>query len=93
MYYMYMLFKEPIAEKSKGKLTLMGKEIFINIWQHVMDQNLETIRHLEFLIKLSSFGWLGLKSNHVSNFNLSYVFLFCVNFNIQVFDLDLIWKH
>jgi hypothetical protein len=51
-----MLFKEPIVEKSKGKLTLMGKEIFINIWQHVMDQNLETIRHLEFLIKLSSFG-------------------------------------
>jgi hypothetical protein len=42
---------------------------------------------------LSSFSWLGLKSNHVSNFNLSYVFLFCVNFNIQVFDLDLIWKH
>ncbi len=30
---MYMLFKEPIAEKSKGKLMLMGIEKPVNIWQ------------------------------------------------------------
>jgi hypothetical protein len=56
-----------------------------------MDQNLEAIKHLEFIVKLSSFSWLGLKNNHVLNSNLSHVCLFCVNFKIQVFDLDLIW--
>jgi polyisoprenoid-binding protein YceI len=40
---MWLLFKELVAEKSKGKLTLMGIKKPVTFGYQVMDQNLEAI--------------------------------------------------
>jgi hypothetical protein len=87
---MYLLFKEPVVEKSRDKLTLMGIEKPVNIWQPRNGSKFGSNHALKFLVRLGSFRRSGLKNNHASNSNLSYVYLFCLNSRIQVYDIDLV---